>query len=238
MNSIELLARLFAEGRIAAARGPIFETQPLHLPAGFDFGRVEGMLLGLAVGDSLGRTSESRSPADRHAAFGEIRDFVGPVLPTDDTQLAAWTLEHLIERRGQLDPEALGALFASRRIRGLGSSVREFLRARKAGERWERCAPRSAGNGALMRIAPVLIPHLRHPSPTLWADAALAGMVTHNDPASIAACVGFVAVLWGLLRMDAPPPAGWVARTWLEAARGLDDGSPYEPRRGALMISG
>ncbi|MFN2137402.1 MAG: ADP-ribosylglycohydrolase family protein, partial [Candidatus Promineifilaceae bacterium] len=29
---------------------------------------------------------------------------------------------------------------------------------------WHRCGVASAGNGALMRIAPVLIPHIRQPS--------------------------------------------------------------------------
>lgn len=232
MSSTTLQDRLFEAGLIRARRGPVFDTVPAALPPGFEFDRVEGMLLGLAIGDSLGRTSESCTPADRRRMFGEIKDYVGPVLPTDDTQLAAWAMEHLLERKGQLDPGALGALFASRHIRGIGQSVTGFLRAREAGMPWERCGPRSAGNGALMRIAPVLLPHLRHPSPALWADAALAGMVTHNDPASIASCVGFVAVLWSLLHLDAPPPTGWVAQTWLGAAREVDDGSLYTPRGG------
>ncbi len=51
------------------------------------------MLLGLAIGDALGNTSESQAPAERRARYGEIRDYlpngyaegrrVG--LPSDDT---------------------------------------------------------------------------------------------------------------------------------------------------------
>lgn len=47
-----------------------------------------------------------------------------------------------------------------------------------------------------MRIAPILIPHLKAPSPELWADAALAAMITHNDAGSTAACVAFAAADW------------------------------------------
>ena len=81
------------------------------------------MLLGLAIGDALGNTSESLTAAQRaEAQYGEIRDYlpnrhaagrrVG--LPSDDSQLAFWTLESLLER-GELDPDDLSARFASRR---------------------------------------------------------------------------------------------------------------------------
>lgn len=64
-----------------------------------------------------------------------------------------------------------------------------------------------------MRIAPILIPHLRRPSPELWADTALCAMVTHNDSAAISSAVAFVALLWELLAMDAPPaPEWWLSR--------------------------
>ena len=57
--------------------------------------RVRGMLLGLAIGDSLGNTSEGMKPAERHRVYGPIRDYLPnrredmlPVgLPSDDSQL-------------------------------------------------------------------------------------------------------------------------------------------------------
>ena len=45
------------------------------MPEGFDFGKVEGMMLGLAIGDALGNTSEGMLPSARQGRFGEIRDF-------------------------------------------------------------------------------------------------------------------------------------------------------------------
>jgi len=57
-----------------------------------------------------------------------------------------------------------------------------------------------------MRIASMVIPHLQAGGTDLWVDTALSAMMTHNDTASIAACLSFVAMLWELLDMQAPPP--------------------------------
>src|SRR3712207_8795851 len=54
-------------------------------------------------------------------------------------------------------------------FRSIGAAVRDWKRAYLAKtEPWYRCGSFSAGNGALMRIAPVLLPHLRSGSPALW----------------------------------------------------------------------
>jgi ADP-ribosylglycohydrolase len=68
-----------------------------------------------------------------------------------------------------------------------------------------------------MRIAPILIPHLKTGTTDLWADAALCAMLTHNDAGSTAACVALVSMLWQLLAMSAPPPAQW----WLDTYVGF-----------------
>ncbi len=239
-DSRTTLESLFRTGGIPIRRAEFLATEPSPLQASFDFDRIEGMMLGLAIGDSLGLPTEGMTPSKRRHYCGEIRDYNYShrerhrIMPSDDTQLAAWTLEHLLERDGQLDPEALGSLFAGRRISGIGGSVRQFCANKKAGEPWERCGARSAGNGALMRIAPVLIPHLRQPGQALWADAALAAMITHLDSASIAACVAYVCVLWELLGRDSAPPRGWVFDTWCEVAGSLEEPRSYDPRMGRL----
>ena len=56
-----------------------------------------------------------------------------------------------------------------------------------------------------MRIAPVLIPHLREPSPAVWTDAILATAVTHADSAAIASSVAFTELPWNLLGARRPP---------------------------------
>lgn len=111
-------------------------------------------------------------------------------LPSDDTQLAFWTLEHVLDN-GRVVPDRLAATIADgRRIFGVGHTVKAFVIAHQNGQPWYEAAQRSAGNGAVMRIAPVVVPYLYRPSTGLWRDAILlAGAVTHNDASSIGACV-------------------------------------------------
>jgi ADP-ribosylglycohydrolase len=235
------LAALFDQDAIQLQRSRIFVSPPPALPASLTWDRVEGMLVGLAIGDSLGNTTESLLPAARAAAHGTVRDYLPSPhagghavgVPSDDTQMAFWTLEQELED-GRLQPDRLAKKFCSRRIFGIGSNVRKFIGNYKdRGEPWYAAGPQSAGNGALMRIAPVLVPYLRRPDAELYADAALAAMLTHNDRGSTAACVAFVALLWDLLAMDRPPaPECWVRR-YVEVARPLEgDHGRYTPRGG------
>jgi ADP-ribosylglycohydrolase len=198
------------------------------------------MLLGLAIGDALGNTTESQLPHERQARYGEIRDYLPnyhagdrPVgLPSDDTQLAFWTLEQMIEDRG-FDPEHVAERFCRQHIFGIGSAVRQFVDNYKSGAwPWYRCGPKSAGNGALMRIAPMLVPHLRSATAGLWVDTALSAMLTHNDSASIAACLSFVHLLWSLLQMDRPPQPRWWLEAYVRVARDLEIDDTYRPRGG------
>jgi len=237
----DLLERLFCNRGIQLVPGALFDSVPPTLGPEFDFSKVEGMMLGLAIGDALGNTSEGQLPSVRRHQHGEIRDYLPnrnaeyrPVgLPSDDTQLAFWTLEQLLEDGG-LDPARLATRFASGRIYGIGGTVKGFLRNYKSGLPWEKCGVASAGNGALMRIAPVLIPHIPSPTPELWADAALAAMLTHNDAGSTAACVAFVSMLWQLLAMTSPPPPSWWLDTYVRTASELEGETRYEPRSAAV----
>jgi ADP-ribosylglycohydrolase len=238
-SNLPLAARVISEGflpaRSALLQGPGACVTGLAMPD-----RIRGMLLGLAIGDALGNTSEGQAPTDRAARHGEIRDYlpnhlagnrrVG--LPSDDSQLAFWTLESLLER-GELDPEDLSARFASRPIVGVGESMQRFLNNRESGmSPWYRCGAESAGNGALMRIAPVVLLHPAGTSAALWLDAALASIVTHRDACSVAACVAFTDLLARLLRLPAPPAPEWIVDTFLATVRQVCTDQPYRPRAG------
>jgi ADP-ribosylglycohydrolase len=209
-------------------------------PVSVDFDRVEGMLLGVAVGDALGNPTEGLLPATRQARSGEIRDFQrtrhGLAVPSDDTQMTFWTLEHVLEHDG-LDPDLLARRFAAEPIFGIGHAVREFVTAIHAGAPWCAAAPRSAGNGALMRIAPVLIPHFTTGG-ALWADAALAAAVTHNDSASISACVSFVSLLWQAMTLQRPPEPMWWIDEYVRVASQLETEHRYRPRTQQLDFDG
>jgi ADP-ribosyl-[dinitrogen reductase] hydrolase len=232
--------RLLAAGAIALEPAPFLHQAPSPVepgPAGRLRDRVEGMLLGLAIGDALGATSEGMAPARRHSAHGEVRDYLPhphaagrPVgLPTDDTQMAFWALEHILEDDG-LDPEAVLGTFAGRRIYGIGATARAALDAFNDGAPWHQAGQPSAGNGALMRIAPVLVAHLPEPSPGLWADTALLAMITHNDPGSTAACLAYVDLLQELLGRDESPAPGWWIERFATTMAPLEGETRYESR--------
>jgi ADP-ribosyl-[dinitrogen reductase] hydrolase len=241
-NNREILNRLFAERKIDLRRSPLFDKKPDPMPPDFDFGRVEGMMLGLAIGDSLGQGTEGMLPQDRKAAYGEIRDYLPnryadgkPVgLPSDDTQLAFWALEQIIED-GKFDPEHVANRFCRDQIFGIGSTVRKFLRNFKGGKPWYESGPKSAGNGAFMRIAPMVIPHLKSADSDLWVDTALCAMLTHNDSGSTASCISFINMVWELLRMDGHPEPKWWLETYVAVARDLESDETYAPRGGAFM---
>jgi ADP-ribosylglycohydrolase len=199
------------------------------------------MLLGVAIGDSLGITSEGMLVSDRKARFGEIRGYIpnryvdkAIGFPSDDTQLTFWTLEQMIADGGFVS-DHVAERFLNDRIFGLGSSVRQFLQNYCSGSPWHRSGPASAGNGALMRISPVLILHLKTGGTDIWVDTALCAMMTHNDTSSISACIAFVAMLWELLDMDCPPDAQWWLERYVEVAKDLEDGTVYTPRGGQFM---
>ncbi len=239
MKNSEVLESLFEQDKIDLNRGALFDLDMQGKDAGFDFDRIEGMLLGLAIGDALGAPSEGLTPAKRKAEYGEITEYLPhPLaggesvgLPTDDTQLAFWTLESLVENR-EFKPDHVAELFTSRRIYGIGRTVRGFISAYQRGRPWYECGPRSAGNGALMRIAPMLLPHLKSGDRGLWVDTALSAMMTHNDAASTSACLAFIGMLWELLELDSAPEAEWWPQRYVELAHDLEGQTNYSPRGG------
>jgi len=235
------LQDLFFTGRIELERGALLGLDVAPKPPTFDFNRVEGMLLGIAVGDALGVTTEGMLPEERRSVYGEIRDYIpnryvneAIGFPSDDTQLAFWTLEQLIEDRCFVPENVASRFTRGGKIFGIGSTVREFLSNLKAGKPWYESGPESAGNGALMRIAPILVPHLRSGGTGIWIDTALAAMMTHNDRASTSACLAFVAMLWELLDMADPPDRRWWLERYVELARDLEGGTRYSPRGGSF----
>ncbi len=231
-----ILYDLFNRNAIRIHRGKIFDRELQPKTSDFDFAKVDGMMLGLAVGDALGNTTEGLSPSIRADSFGEVRDYLmnhrfdaARGFPSDDTQLAYWTLEQMIQDRG-FDPQRLAEQFCSEHIYGVGLAVSEFRENFNSGKPWFESGPESAGNGALMRIAPILIPHLKTGGTSLWTDTALCAMMTHNDTASISACLAFVAMLWDLLDMNSPPPKDWWLQRYLEVTSDLETGTEYKPR--------
>jgi ADP-ribosyl-[dinitrogen reductase] hydrolase len=230
MNSFRWIPRL-EQSRLAL----LPPAPPLDAPDLAD--RVRGMLLGVAIGDSLGNRTENMLPSDRDLSYGRITSYLpsryangAPAgTPSDDTQLTARALEQLLAD-GTLDPDELAFRLANDRIFGLGRATRDFCNALRSGAPWYEATQLSAGNGALMRITPTLLPHAITGGTALWTDVALSTAVTHNDPLAIACSVAWTALLWRLLTGDRPEsPDEWLD-TCAEVLRLLDQGQEYESR--------
>jgi len=239
-SSRNVARELAFDGRLKVRWRPRLDNPPQPLPAGIDLAdKVEGMMLGLAIGDALGNTSEAINPADRLTMFGRIdcylpNRFAGGKavgVPSDDSQLAFRTLAHLVQQ-GWLAPSLLGDALADGQIYGIGQATRQWLQSRREGKPWHQAGTPSAGNGALMRIAPVVIPHLMQPGPDLWSDALLAAHVTHDDELSNLGCVAMVDLLWTSIGT----PSGGAMPAWLERSLDTFDdlgtGSTYAARNG------
>jgi ADP-ribosylglycohydrolase len=140
-------------------------------------------------------------------------------------------LAHLVQH-GQLDPQLLGDALADGQIYGIGQATRQWLQSRRNGKPWQVAGTPSAGNGSLMRIAPVVIPHLMQPVPDLWSDALLAAHVTHDDELSNLSCLALVDLLWCAI---GTPPGGarppWLERS-LAIFEDLGTGATYAARNG------
>jgi ADP-ribosyl-[dinitrogen reductase] hydrolase len=172
--------------------------------------RFRGSLLGLATGDALGTTLEFESPG----SFAPIDDIVGggpfrlkPGEWTDDTSMALCLAESLIECRG-FDPRDQmeryvrwyrhGHLSSNGRCFDIGNATRAAL------ESFERTHdpyagstdPRSAGNGSIMRLAPVPLFFVKTPHEAI-ALAADSSRTTHGARETVDACRYFAALLVG-----------------------------------------
>lgn len=193
---------------------------------------IRGMLYGIAIGDALGRESESMSSYQRMMLHGHITGYpqgqsgLSEGLYTDDTQMSFWLLDHMLTHN-TLDPRLLASTFGTASIEHSGRSVRSFQAAYLQNKMWHECGVRSAGNGAIMRIAPVILPYLQYPGDNLWYDTLLCGMITHNDPASHGACQAMMAWLWGMFQHETMPRAQWWVDTYIQHARSWERTPTY-----------
>ena len=238
IDNTSLLKGLLDQGIIRLNESSLLYQIPQSLPPDFSFNKIEGMLLGLAIGDALGATSEGKRPEERRRIFGEITDYVPGKrsdnrrvgVPTDDTQLSFWTLKQLIQDHG-LIPDNLAKRFCKHHIQGVGTTTRKFISNYKdKGIPWYESGVDSLGNGVLMRISPIIIPYLDNPHPSMYADAALDAMITHNSFANTSCCVAFVNILWKLLSMKSAPEPSWWLDTYCSVAERLEGNTQYDTR--------
>ncbi|MEZ4648173.1 MAG: ADP-ribosylglycohydrolase family protein [Candidatus Eisenbacteria bacterium] len=175
--------------------------------------RFHGALLGLACGDAVGTTVEFRP----RGTFEPVTDMVGggpfhlePGQWTDDTSMALCLATSLVEKR-RLDLQDqmeryvrwfdTGYLSSNGRCFDIGNATLSSLRRFEmtgdplAGDR----SPWSAGNGSLMRLAPVPLFYSYDPEKAERA-AARSSRTTHGARECVHACRLFARILLAALR--------------------------------------
>lgn len=175
--------------------------------------RFSGSLFGLAVGDALGTTLEFKSPG----TFRPIDDMVGggpfglkPGQWTDDTSMALCLAESLVECQGFDADDQMrryrrwyreGYLSSTGRCFDIGNTVRAAI------ERFETTGDPiagstdaySAGNGSIMRLAPIPLYYADKPMEAIQY-AAESSRTTHGAIEAVDACRFLTALILGALK--------------------------------------
>lgn len=175
--------------------------------------RYRAALLGLAAGDALGTTLEFEPPG----TFAPIEDMLGggpfglaPGQWTDDTSMALCLAESLLECHGCDAADQMrrylrwkdeGYWSSNGVCFDIGNTVRDALNAfRRTGD--PLAGPSSehtAGNGSLMRLAPVPLRFALAPELAIRM-AADSSRTTHGAPTAIDACRYFAGLIIGALQ--------------------------------------
>lgn len=174
--------------------------------------RFRGCLFGLAVGDALGTTLEFNAPG----TFEPIHDMVGggpfslaPGEWTDDTSMALCLAESLVSCRGMDLADQMqrylrwyrgGYLSSTGYCFDIGNTVRSAL------ESFERSGnpasgstdPNSAGNGSIMRLAPVAM-FFAQDMQACIRNCARSSLTTHGARTAVDACRYFGSLISGAL---------------------------------------
>jgi ADP-ribosyl-[dinitrogen reductase] hydrolase len=172
--------------------------------------RYQGCLLGLAVGDALGTTVEFKAPG----TFSPLTDIVGggpfglkKGQWTDDTSMALCLAESLVtcgtfNARDQMERYTRwwkdGYLSSNGRCFDIGNTVSQALRqfARSGDPFAGSTDPYSAGNGSLMRLAPVPLFYASDPERAVSMSAE-SSRTTHGTVTCMDACRFFGGLIVG-----------------------------------------
>lgn len=172
--------------------------------------RYQGSLLGLATGDALGAPLEGLPPG----SFVPVEDMtegglheIEPGQWTDDTSLALCLAESLVERRGFDPVDQLeryvrwfreGHMSSTGKCFGIGNTTREaLLRFEASGELYSASTNlEKAGNGSIMRLAPVPLFYACDPREAVERSAK-SSRTTHGAATALDACRYFGALISG-----------------------------------------
>lgn len=175
--------------------------------------RYQGCIVGLAVGDAVGTTVEFKAPG----TFSPVKDMIGggpfglkPGQWTDDTSMALCLSESLINCQDFDADDQIkryvrwwkeGYLSSTGRCFDIGNTVSQaLLQYQKTGEPFAGSIDAlSAGNGSLMRLAPIPLFFASDPEKAINMSAE-SSRTTHGARSCLDACRYFGGLIVGALQ--------------------------------------
>jgi poly(ADP-ribose) glycohydrolase ARH3 len=154
--------------------------------------KFKGCLIGVAIGDTLGRPFEGKLREKIRSKFEFFEDFLWKNKKkfssyTDDTQLTLHLAEALI-KGGGFNMEYLIKEFVKWLEDppiGPGYGCLTSIKKLKYGISWEKAASKSGGNGTLMRVSPIGLFYCNDLE-KLLESADAQSLLTHSHPAATA----------------------------------------------------
>lgn len=186
--------------------------------------RFRGTLLGLAAGDALGAPADFLSAEQIAERYGVITEMIGggchevdPGETTDATDMMLCLADSLAET-GEFDPQDVMERYRAwfdGAPRDVSLTVRTVMLSYRAGTSWDLASRRAfeilgqpvAGNGSLMRCAPIALRYVDDPDERRMVSQR-ESTLTHFDRLAGMACLAFndllVAAMRDRLRDEVP----------------------------------
>lgn len=177
--------------------------------------RARGSVVGLAAADALGGTLEFMSPDSIQRQYGQLREIVGggcwglrPGQWTDDTAMAVCLSRAMVEAGGYdlqtvikhyVDWYDAGPFDIGGTCAAALSQLKHGVSPEEASYNYHvRSGGNSAGNGTLMRCAPIAVRYFNDPQ-ALEKYTRMDSRLTHWDPMAAEACVYFNRMLAAMI---------------------------------------
>lgn len=205
-----------------------------------DVDRAEGVLLGLACGDALGRPVEFNSRREIDSQYGTVTEMRGhgtwnkPAgTITDDTDQALCIARSVVEH-GAFDPADTAQRFVEWYDSDpfdIGNMTRQSIRNLKRGQSWEEAGQdvwegsaegANAGNGSVMRCPPLAIAYATDPD-DLVTTSRDSSRITHADPRCTDGCAVLNLTIAGYITGVDDPLADALERVRPDATTELID---------------
>jgi ADP-ribosyl-[dinitrogen reductase] hydrolase len=159
--------------------------------------KLEGFIVGMAIGDTLGAIQEGLSKEKKENKYGYITDYLvlkhhekgyrPPYSYTDDTQLALLTIDSFIQKK-RIDPDDIAKrlIQVKSKLRGAGRGTKKAIENLNSGINYTVSGQERPGNSPALRCSPLGIIFIKDHR-KINSEVKRLAKITHINTKSIAA---------------------------------------------------